>query len=109
MIKRLWWQIPQLRTDEDREIERKVSWLELFFDLYFVVVIAHLSHGLAKHISWAGIGEFVFLFIPVWWVWIGAAYYIERFDTEGIEHRLFVFLQMVPIAGSPMFNPSSPK
>lgn len=103
MARRAWWQKPTLRTDEDEGCDRKVGWLELFFDLYFVVVIAELAHSLAGHVSWSGLGEFAFLFVPVWWIWIGATYYIERFETEGIEHRLIVFAQMIPIAGLAVF------
>ncbi|MEA5463137.1 low temperature requirement protein A [Leptothoe sp. PORK10 BA2] len=103
MARRLWWQRPMLRTDEDQDLERKVSWLELFFDLYFVVVIAELAHYLLGHLSWHGVGEFAFLFLPVWWIWIGATYYLERFETEGVENRLFIFLQMIPIAGMAVF------
>lgn len=103
MARRSWWQKPTLRTDEDEGRDRKVGWLELFFDLYFVVVIAELAHYLAGHVSWSGLGEFIFLFLPVWWIWIGATYYIERFETEGIENRLIVFAQMIPIAGLAVF------
>jgi low temperature requirement protein LtrA len=66
MAKRQWWQKPQLRTDEDQNIHRKVSWLELFFDLIFVVVVAELSHYLAKQVSLEGVGSFILLFLPVW-------------------------------------------
>ena len=103
MTKRLWWQKPKLRTDEEHQRSRKVSWLELFFDLFFVVVISKLSHNLAKDISLAGVSQFIFLFIPIWWVWIGIIYYNERFETEGIEHRLFTFMQMLPVAGLAVF------
>ncbi len=103
MARRSWWQKPTLRTDEDEGRDRKVGWLELFFDLYFVVVIAELGHYLSGHVSWSGLGEFIFLFLPVWWIWIGATYYIERFETDGIEHRLIVFVQMIPIAGLAVF------
>lgn len=103
MARRVWWQRPILRTDEEQDLERKVSWLELFFDLYFVVVIAELAHYLSGHLSLRGVGEFIFLFLPVWWIWIGATYYLERFETEGIENRLFIFLQMIPIAGMAVF------
>jgi low temperature requirement protein LtrA len=103
MAKRSWWQRPALRMDEEDGLERSVSWLELFFDLYFVVVIAELAHYLASHVSWAGLGAFIFLFLPVWWVWIGSTYYIERFETEGIEQRLIIFAQMIPIAGLAVF------
>ncbi|MGB3296667.1 MAG: low temperature requirement protein A [Phormidesmis sp.] len=103
MARREWWQKPSLRTDEEEGRDRKVGWLELFFDLYFVVTIAELAHNLAGHVSWVGLGQFVFLFLPVWWIWIGATYYIERFETDGIEHRLIVFGQMIPIAGLAVF------
>jgi low temperature requirement protein LtrA len=103
MAKRQWWQKPQLRTDEDQNIHRKVSWLELFFDLIFVVVVAELSHYLAKHVSLEGVGSFILLFLPVWWVWIGATYYNERFETEGLENRIFTFLQIIGAAGLAIF------
>lgn len=103
MAKRVWWQQPVLRDDEENELERRVTWLELFFDLLFVVVIAELAHGLAADVSWAGLGAFIFLFLHVWWVWIGATYYNERFETEGFENRLFTFLQMIPIASMAVF------
>ena len=41
-----WLRPPRLRTlaGEDAEDERHASWLELFFDIVFVVAIAELSH-----------------------------------------------------------------
>jgi low temperature requirement protein LtrA len=104
MTKRIWWQRPQIRTDEEQNLHRKVSWLELFFDLVFVAIIAELSHYLAKDISPVGIGEYILLFVPVWWVWIGATYYNERFETAGIENRLFTFLLILSVAGLAVFS-----
>ncbi|HEX6384663.1 MAG TPA: low temperature requirement protein A, partial [Anaerolineae bacterium] len=103
MTQRTWWQRPQLRTDEEVGQERKVSWLELFFDLVFVVVISQLSHHLASHISLTGAAGFLLLFIPVWWVWIGGMLYNERFETTDVSNRLFVFLQMLPVAALAVF------
>ncbi len=67
-MKRSWWQKPALRADEEFELHRAVTWLELFFDLVFVV-IARLAHNLAADISIHGALTFVFMFISVWWVW----------------------------------------
>jgi low temperature requirement protein LtrA len=99
MAKRQWWEKPKLRTDEEEERERRVGWLELFYDLVFVVVIAQLSHYLAEHITLQGVITFGLLFIPVWWVWIGNTFYNERFETHDVSNRIFTFLQMVPVAG----------
>ncbi len=100
---RQWWKKPRLRRDEDEHQERKVTWLELFYDLVFVVVIAELSHSLAEHVSVAGVMTFALLFIPVWWVWIGGTFYNDRFETDDLSHRLFTFLQMLPVGAMAVF------
>jgi low temperature requirement protein LtrA len=88
-----------LRDDGDGTQHRRVGWLELFFDLVFVVVIAQMAHHLSENLSARGILEFIFTFIAVWWVWIGGMYYAERFETQDFSFRLFTFLQMLPVAG----------
>lgn len=99
MASQSWWQPPQLRNSESEATERKATWLELFYDLVFVVVVAELAHRLATEVTWGGIASFGLLFIPVWWVWLGATIYNDRFDTDDVSHRLFTFVQMLPIAG----------
>mgnify|MGYP001795389492 CR=1 FL=1 len=92
------WQPPRLRIDEENEEERKATWLELFYDLIFVVAIAELSHSLSKDVSVHGFISFVALFIPVWWCWLGATFYATLFDTDDIRDRLLTFLQMMIVA-----------
>ena len=58
-----WWQPP--RKAGDRLEHRQVTFLELFYDLVCVVLIAELSHALATHIGLAGLGGFAFLFVIV--------------------------------------------
>jgi low temperature requirement protein LtrA len=87
------WQPPRLRIDEEHE-ERRATWLELFYDLVFVVAIAELSHNLSKDVSLGGFIGFVALFIPIWWCWIGATFYATLFDTDDLGDRLLTLLQM---------------
>lgn len=101
------WQLPLLRKEGEENKHRPVTWLELFFDLFFVVVIGSLTHELATDMSIIGIKNFVIGFIPVWWIWIGTAFYNERFETEGIENRVFTFLLMIPVAGLAVFSPDA--
>jgi low temperature requirement protein LtrA len=100
---RRWWQRPRLRTDEEEQHERKVSWLELFYALVFVVVISELTSYLSGHVSLGGVLGFVLLFVAVWWVWIGGTFYTERFETEDLSYRIFTFLQMLPVAAMAVF------
>ncbi|MFC1575241.1 low temperature requirement protein A [Gemmatimonadota bacterium] len=104
MPKSLWWSRPSLRTDEEDERHRAVTWLELFFDLVFVVVIARLAHNLAGELSPHGFLVFVLMFIAVFWVWNGAVYYVERFESEGLEMRIFTFVVMVFVAGMATYS-----
>lgn len=83
--------------------ERKVDWLELFFDLFFVVIISQLAHGFADNPTWEGFREFVFLFASTWWVWIAGTYFNERFKFPGTANTIFTFLQMLPVAGMAIF------
>ncbi len=102
-VRRRAWQPPALRTDEDFEQHRAVSSLELFFDLVFVVVITRLAHHLAGHLDAAGVARFVVQFLAVFWVWNSFTYYTERFESDGLENRLFTFLAIVPVAGLAVF------
>jgi low temperature requirement protein LtrA len=94
-----WFHPPQLRVGEDTEEDaRRATWLELFFDLIFVVAIAQLANNLHKDTTIAGFIGFVLLFIPVWWAWIGATFYANRFDVDDIGNRILTGLQMLAIA-----------
>jgi low temperature requirement protein LtrA len=92
-----------VRGGLDESPERKVDWLELFFDLFFVVIISQLAHGLADNPTWAGFREFVFLFASTWWVWLAGTYFNERFRFPGTANTIFTFLQMLPVAGMAIF------
>ena len=81
-------------TTNNDEKERHATWLELFFDLVFVVIISQLSHFLLHEISVQRFLEFLFLFIPVWWAWTGVTFYSTRFYSDDIGHRLLLLLQM---------------
>jgi len=92
-----------VRGSLDECPERKVDWLELFFDLFFVVIISQLAHGFADNPTWEGFCEFVFLFASTWWVWIAGTYFNERFRFPGTANTVFTFLQMLPVAGMAIF------
>ncbi len=91
-------QPPRLRKEECETAERRATWLELFFDLIFVVAIAQLAHNFKEHFNFIGFLELAILFIPVWWCWIGATFYDTRFDNDDLVDRLITLLQMAIIA-----------
>jgi len=78
--------------------ERRATWLELFFDLVFVVAITQLSHELVLHHSTAGFLRFAGLFIPVYVAWQGYMAYATRFDTDDLAFRVAYFAAMLAVA-----------
>lgn len=87
-------QPPKLRREECEEGERSATWLELFFDLIFVVAIAQLAHNYNEEFNLWGLAKLGILFVPVWWCWIGATFYDTRFDNDGLVDRLITLMQM---------------
>ena len=98
---RSWWQPP--RPASEHPEERRITFLELFYDLVYVVIIAELSHALAGNINLVGIGEFVFLFVIVWWAWFNGAMYHDLHGNNDIRTRMFTFLQMLTVAAMAVF------
>jgi low temperature requirement protein LtrA len=47
---------------------------------------------------------FAIQFLAVFWVWNGFTYDTERFESEGVEHRLLGFAAVVPVAGLAVFG-----
>lgn len=77
---------------------RQATWLELFFDLIFVVALGKITHLLSHvhdgHLSHGVWLKFVLLFIPLWWIWIGHTTYSNRFDADERPHRVATLLLM---------------
>src|SRR5437016_2114630 len=92
-----WFVPPRLRTTDQTE-ERHASWLELFFDLVFVVAITELSRELVADHSAGGFLRFAALFFPVFVAWQGYMAYADRFDTDDVLFRAAYFAAMLAIA-----------
>ncbi len=97
---------PRLRLPGSGE-KRSATWLELFFDLVFVISVAELVHRLGHHVSVVEVGQFIALFIPVWWCWVGHTVYATRFDTDDMIHRLLTFTMMFAAAIMAMQIPTA--
>jgi low temperature requirement protein LtrA len=57
--------------------------------------------------SFSGFLKFSFLFIPVWWIWIGHTFYLTRFDSDDIIHRLLTMIQIVFVSALIIYVPDA--
>lgn len=98
---RRWWQPPGRASE--RDLHRSVTFLELFYDLVYVVLVAQLAHSLAEHVTLSGVLEFAFLFIIVWWAWFNGSSYHDFHGNNDIRTRVFTFMQMFTVASMAIF------
>ncbi len=98
---RTWWR-PARKAGEPHD-DRTVSFLELFYDLVYVVLVAELAHALAEHLDLKHILQFAFLFSIVWWSWLNGTTYHEYHGNNDIRTRILTFAQMFAVAGMAVF------
>jgi low temperature requirement protein LtrA len=90
---------PRLRTLEQGESERHASWLELFFDLVYVLAVSQVANILSDHSDLAVFLKYAALFVPIWWSWVGFTFYADRFESEETVYRVLSFAGMLAVTG----------
>ena len=73
---------------------REVSFLELFYDLVYVVLIGRTTHHLAAHVTGRSVFEFAVVFGLIWLAWFNGTFWHELHGREDGRSRNYIFLQM---------------
>jgi low temperature requirement protein LtrA len=92
-----WFRTPPRRHGEV-VYTREVSFLELFYDLTYVVLIAQVTHHLAEHVNWAGVRDFAIVFGLIWLAWLNGTLWHELHSREDGRSRNYIFFQMMLLA-----------
>lgn len=91
-----WWGAPQKFSLEKKE--RKISWLELFYDLIYVIAISKITHQFAQHADWTGFSDYCYFFMIIFWGWLNGSLYHDLHASEGLRTRLMILWQILIIA-----------
>ncbi len=75
-----------------------MSFLELFYDLVYVVLVGRTAHTLAHHVSWSGFTDFIVIFGLIWIGWLNGTLYHDLHGREDGRSRTFMFLQMLVLS-----------
>ncbi len=86
---------PKPRLRDDHHLERHASWLELFYDLVFAVTVSQLAHRLTLDLGPLEWAQFLGLFVPVWWAWVGQTMFATRFESDDPVQRVLTLFQML--------------
>jgi low temperature requirement protein LtrA len=78
------------------EAGKRVSWVELYLDLIFVLAVSQLAHLIVAepemHSVWVALG----LFMTLWWTWIGFAVLYNRHGADEPGQRILFLAGSVP-------------
>jgi len=80
-----------MRTDE------RVTPLELFFDLVFVLALTQCTALMADDPSWEGMARGLLVLGVLWWAWVGYAWLTSVVDPEEGSVRLVIFVAMAAL------------
>jgi low temperature requirement protein LtrA len=76
-----------------RQTER-VTPLELFFDLVFVLALTQCTALMAAEPTWKGLAQGVLVLGVLWWAWVGYAWLTSVLDPEEGGVRIAMFAAM---------------
>ncbi|HXR29954.1 MAG TPA: low temperature requirement protein A [Solirubrobacterales bacterium] len=79
-----------------REGER-VTPLELFFDLVFVLALTQCTALMSHNPSWEGLAQGLLVLGMLWWAWVGYAWLTSVLDPEEGAVRLVMFGAMAAL------------
>ena len=73
---------------------KRVSWVELYLDLVFVLAVAQIAHLIVAepemHSVWIALG----LFFTLWWTWVGFAVLYNRYGADERRQRVLFLAAM---------------
>jgi low temperature requirement protein LtrA len=103
----IWWGPP--KKFSLHVAERKISWLELFYDLVYVIVISKITHYLADHATPTGLLDYTYLFAMVFWGWYNGSQYHDLHGSPGIRTRFMTLWQMMAVGALAVTLDSPPE
>ena len=74
----------------DPEAPRRVTLLELFFDLVYVVALALISRGMVDQLDWHRGAEALIMLAAVWWTWAITTLVTDLYNPERTEIKLLI-------------------
>lgn len=74
--------------------EDRVTPLELFFDLVFVLALTQCTALMAARPTWQGLAQGLLVLGLLWWAWVGYAWLTSVVDPEEGAVRIVMFMAM---------------
>ena len=76
---------------------KRVSWVELYVDLVFVLAVSQLAEVIVDEPEMRSVWVALGLFVALWWTWIGFAVLYNRLGADVPHERLLFLAGSVPV------------
>jgi low temperature requirement protein LtrA len=87
--------------------DERVTPLELFFDLVFVLAITQCTALMAHDTTWHGLAKGLLVLGVLWWSWVGYAWLTSVVDPEEDTVRLTIFAAMAALLVAALCVPTA--
>ncbi|MDO4903809.1 MAG: low temperature requirement protein A [Limosilactobacillus sp.] len=101
------------RIFEEQIRDRKISWLELFYDLMFAVLFAKISDTLVEigvehhHLGLHNLGYAIVVFVWLIWGWNEISGYFDNHGNDSLFNLLAIYTEMVLSGVAIIFVPEA--
>ena len=85
----------------------RVTTLELFFDLVFVLALTQCTALMAADPTWHGLVRGLLVLAVLWWAWVGYAWLTSVVDPEAGAVRLAIFVAMAAFLVAALSAPNA--
>jgi low temperature requirement protein LtrA len=72
-----------------------VTFVELFFDLVYVLAVTQLTHLLVMHLTVVGAVQTLILLLATWWAWVDTAWVTNWFNPDRPAVRMLLVAVML--------------
>src|SRR4051794_22724996 len=79
------------------ESGKRVSWVELYLDLVFVLAVGQIAHLVVDRPEMRSVWVALGLFVTLWWTWVGFTVLYNRHGDDVPTQRLLFLAGSVPV------------
>jgi low temperature requirement protein LtrA len=88
-----WW---RNSNERNADIEnRKISWLELFYDLVYVIAISKITHYLSLQLNISGFLDYFYMLSLIYWGWLNGSSHHDLLGANDVRTIFLTIWQIV--------------
>jgi low temperature requirement protein LtrA len=75
--------------------DRKISWLELFYDLVYVIAVSKITHNLSLQVNTSGFLDYFYMLGLVYWGWLNGSAHHDLLGANDLRTIFLTIWQIV--------------